>query len=47
MWVYLILESLEGFKYASNFKRGLASIQTLDGKWGYIDNTGEFVIEPK
>lgn len=35
------------FKYASNFKRGLASVQTLDGKWGYIDNTGEFVIEPK
>lgn len=34
------------FEKAFPFREGLAPAK-LDGKWGYIDKTGKFVIEPK
>ena len=35
------------FTYAYNFSEGLAAVKTTDGKWGYLNKKGEFVIEPK
>ena len=36
------------FYYADGFKEGLALVlETHDGKYGFIDTTGEFVIEPQ
>jgi hypothetical protein len=35
------------FMGAQIFSNGLASIKTLHGEWGYIDETGTWVIEPQ
>ncbi|PSO79918.1 MAG: hypothetical protein BRC51_06045 [Cyanobacteria bacterium SW_12_48_29] len=34
------------FDYAGEFSEGLAPIKISD-KWGYIDKTGEMVINPQ
>jgi len=34
------------FRNAMQFSEGLAAVQ-VDGKWGYIDQKGQFVIEPR
>lgn len=33
-------------KFCSNFKEGLASVE-VNGKWGYIDQTGKMIINPQ
>jgi len=32
--------------FSQSFSEGLASV-VIDGKYGFIDKTGKFVIEPK
>ena len=34
------------FDWAGSFSEGLARVE-IDYKWGFIDITGKFVIEPK
>ncbi|WP_341525777.1 WG repeat-containing protein [Nostoc sp. UHCC 0302] len=34
------------FDYASKFSKGLATVE-IDGKWGYIDQSGRIVIQPQ
>ena len=35
------------FPNAQSFNDGLAAVRIKDGKWGYIDQTGKLVIDPK
>lgn len=42
-----VLFKLENAEYANCFSEGLARIVTTDNKTGFINNVGEYVIEPK
>jgi hypothetical protein len=35
------------FQIGHTFEEGVASVQASDGKWGYIDHSGYFVIPPQ
>jgi hypothetical protein len=39
------LRSLPQFDYAADFSEGLAAVQQ-DGRYGYIDTAGNWVVEP-
>ena len=41
------LFSLDGIEWAYNYHEGLAAVTDGDGKIGFIDEKGRFVIEPK
>lgn len=34
------------FEYYGNFHQGLCNVKTKDNKWGYIDKTGNYFIQP-
>tara|TARA_B110000285_G_scaffold230920_1_gene298442 strand:- start:1806 stop:3554 length:1749 start_codon:yes stop_codon:yes gene_type:complete len=40
-----VLFTLNDIEYSSSFSNGLAAVQNIDGKWGFINKKGEIVIK--